>query len=191
MSDRQIEVAVGVRHQAKQVGGVGLAGPDRKHLPAYHLGFVRVSGAPRGACALDGLGDVDGRGCIRGRNTHGRQTRRNVVRGEGPPYRLIRSAHRTRQKLDLHHGKARRRGSWTVREVQGDDVPTASASAARAMASVNLRFRLEEVIFPCLRRVIVRSRLEARAGCPRERVCWNARLGLKASNLTAKDDVYR
>ena len=59
MGDRQVEVAVGVRHQAEQIGGVRLARPHGEHLPAGHLRLVRASGAPSGASPLHRAGDIE------------------------------------------------------------------------------------------------------------------------------------
>ena len=62
MGDGEVEIAERIGHEAEEIGRVRLAGPDREHLPAGHLGLVRPSGGPRGAGALDGLCDVERRG---------------------------------------------------------------------------------------------------------------------------------
>ena len=59
--DGEVEIAVGVGHEAEEVGRVGLAGPGRQHLPAGHLRFVGATRGPSGAGALDGLFDADWR----------------------------------------------------------------------------------------------------------------------------------
>ena len=71
MGDREVEIAVRIGHQPEEIGRVRLARPDRQHLPARHLGFVRPALRPGGAGALDGRCDVDRRGGVwNGRRGH-------------------------------------------------------------------------------------------------------------------------
>ena len=49
MRDREIQIAVRIGHETEEIGRVGLTRPDRQHLPAGHLGFVRPAPGPSGS----------------------------------------------------------------------------------------------------------------------------------------------
>ena len=58
MRHRQIQVAVGMRHQPHQVQRVRLAGPHGEHLLAGDLGLVGLSGIPMRTGACESLADI-------------------------------------------------------------------------------------------------------------------------------------
>ncbi len=60
VSDGEIEMAVGMRHQAKQVQRVGLTGPGGQHALAQQLRLGGLTGAPVSVGAVERFRDAQG-----------------------------------------------------------------------------------------------------------------------------------